>query len=111
MPLYEEPKVTPNEVCVSESDIVFERKMGDTELSYFLPSRQTGVNDMYVVYALGVRSPAHRFDCRYLHLGFRAPHTLVRRSRVNLVWAILRARHPLLSASVQMHDYDDVRFV
>lgn len=24
----------------------FERKMGDTELSYFLPSRQTGVNDM-----------------------------------------------------------------
>ena len=25
---------------------VFERKMGDTELSYFLPSRQSGVNDM-----------------------------------------------------------------
>ena len=24
----------------------YERKMGDTELSYFLPSRQSGVNDM-----------------------------------------------------------------
>ena len=45
--LYEELKVAPNEVCVSESDLIFERKMGDTELSYFLPSRQTGVNDMY----------------------------------------------------------------
>ena len=51
LPLYEELKVTPNKVCVSEGDVVFERKMGDTELSYFLPSRQTGVNDMYVLYA------------------------------------------------------------
>ena len=25
-----------------------ERKLGDTELSYFLPSRESGVNDMYV---------------------------------------------------------------
>ena len=25
---------------------VFERRMGDTELSYYLPSRQSGVNDM-----------------------------------------------------------------
>lgn len=28
--------------------LCYERKMGDTELSYFLPSRQSGVNDMYV---------------------------------------------------------------
>lgn len=25
-----------------------ERKLGDTEASYFLPSRESGVNDMYV---------------------------------------------------------------
>ncbi len=31
--------------CTS-STLRYERKMGDTELSYFLPSRQTGVNDM-----------------------------------------------------------------
>lgn len=28
--------------------MVFERRMGDTELSYYLPSRADGVNDMYV---------------------------------------------------------------
>ena len=48
---------------------------------------------------------------RYLHLGFRAPEHLMERSRVSLVWAILRVRHPLLAARVDMHDYDDVRFV
>lgn len=48
---------------------------------------------------------------RYLHLGFRAPEDLVKRSRVALVWAILRLRHPLLASRVVLHDYDDVRFV
>ena len=48
---------------------------------------------------------------RYLHLGFNAPAHLVSRPRVRSVWAILRLRHPLLSAHAQMHDYDDVRFV
>ncbi|KAI8990453.1 hypothetical protein BD414DRAFT_483694 [Trametes punicea] len=72
---------------------LYERKMGDTELSYFLPSRQTGVNDMY------------------LHLGFKAPQRVTRRARVSTVWAILRLRHPLLCARAEMHDYDDVRFI
>ncbi|KAK0465568.1 uncharacterized protein EV420DRAFT_1514945 [Desarmillaria tabescens] len=71
----------------------YERRLGDTEASYFLPSRESGVNDMY------------------LHLGFNAPTSLVRRSRVKLVWAILRVRHPLLASKVQMHDYEDIRFV
>ncbi|OBZ78702.1 hypothetical protein A0H81_01213 [Grifola frondosa] len=71
----------------------YERKMGQTELSYYLPSRQSGVNDMY------------------LHLGFRAPGQFVRRERVSAVWAILRLRHPLMCARVEMHGYDDVRFV
>ncbi|THH33423.1 hypothetical protein EUX98_g750 [Antrodiella citrinella] len=67
--------------------------MGETELSYYLPSRQTGVNDMY------------------LHLGFRGPEHLVAPARVRTVWAILRLRHPLLCTNVEMHAYDDIRFV
>ncbi|PIL31758.1 hypothetical protein GSI_06462 [Ganoderma sinense ZZ0214-1] len=77
----------------SRAGLRYERKMGDTELSYFLPSRQTGVNDMY------------------LHLGFKANASVAKRSRVCAVWAILRLRHPLLCARAEMHDYDDVRFV
>ncbi|KAG6334541.1 hypothetical protein ID866_4557 [Astraeus odoratus] len=72
---------------------VVERRMGDTELSYYLPSRGNGVNDMY------------------LHLGFNASEHLVQRPRIRLVWAILRIRHPLLASSVTMHSYDDVRFI
>ncbi|EKM61320.1 uncharacterized protein PHACADRAFT_247854 [Phanerochaete carnosa HHB-10118-sp] len=85
--------VSSNEPSKALGALFYERKMGDTELSYYLPSRQSGVNDMY------------------LHLGFNAPDHLVGHSRVRTVWAILRARHPLLSAHVQMYDYDDVRFV
>ncbi|KAF8807859.1 hypothetical protein BYT27DRAFT_7189949 [Phlegmacium glaucopus] len=70
-----------------------ERKLGDSELSYFLPSRESGVNDMY------------------LHLGFRAPSHLIGSSRISLVWAIMRVRHPLLASKVKMNSYDDVRFV
>ncbi|KAJ7597467.1 hypothetical protein C8J56DRAFT_320793 [Mycena floridula] len=70
-----------------------ERQLGDTEISYFLPSRENGVNDMY------------------LHLGLQAPPHVMERSRVTLVWAILRARHPLLASTVEMNDYNDIRFV
>lgn len=31
---------------------VYERKLGDNETSYFLPSRADGVNDMFVIAAL-----------------------------------------------------------
>ena len=45
----------------AHADAVYlERKMGDTELSYFLPSRQSGVNDMYVHVLASAGSP--RFD-------------------------------------------------
>ncbi|TFK99712.1 hypothetical protein BDV98DRAFT_570723 [Pterulicium gracile] len=71
----------------------FQRVLGDSELSYYLPSRESGVNDMY------------------LHLGFKATPKLVERSRVAMVWAILRVRHPLLASRIEMHAYDDVRFV
>ena len=50
LPLYEELKLaSPLETCEYDDAAVFERKMGDTELSYFLPSRQSGVNDMYAL--------------------------------------------------------------
>ncbi|KAJ7170025.1 hypothetical protein C8R46DRAFT_1217636 [Mycena filopes] len=70
-----------------------ERQLGETEVSYFLPSRESGVNDMY------------------LHLGFRAPAQTMERRRVRSVWATLRLKHPLLAAKVEMHDYDDIKFV
>lgn len=48
---------------------------------------------------------------RYLHLGFKASAHIVQRSRVCTVWAILRIRHPMLCARVEMRDYDDVGFM
>lgn len=48
---------------------------------------------------------------RYLHLGFKAPERVARRSRVCTAWAILRLRHPLLCARAELRDYDDVRFM
>ena len=96
----------------NQPEVRYERKMGDTELSYYLPSRANGVNDMYALpcsYAGGSLEliPVSR----YLHLGFKAPARAMERERVRVVWAILRQRHPLLAATVEMHDYDDVRFV
>ncbi|KAF9015657.1 hypothetical protein BDQ17DRAFT_1341427 [Cyathus striatus] len=80
------------ETLINRLDRV-ERLLGETETSYFLPSRQSGVNDMY------------------LHIGCSAPLHLVQRSRVRLVWAILRLRHPLLASQVEMEDYDDIKFI
>ncbi|KAK2460114.1 hypothetical protein APHAL10511_007880 [Amanita phalloides] len=73
-------------------EVCFERQLGDTELSYYLPSRGDGVNDMY------------------LRLGCRIEPSFVQRNRVCLVWAILRLCHPLLASRVRMYDYHDVRF-
>lgn len=49
----EAPAVTPTpEVSLpppsnDQPDVRYERRMGDSELSYYLPSRANGVNDMY----------------------------------------------------------------
>lgn len=40
---------------LSNPQLRYERKMGDTELSYFLPSRQSGVNDMCVRFIVSSR--------------------------------------------------------
>ncbi|TFK36994.1 hypothetical protein BDQ12DRAFT_736718 [Crucibulum laeve] len=78
-----------------ESEIVtrLERHLGDTEASYFLPSRESGVNDMY------------------LHLGCHGPIALVERPRICLIWAVLRLRHPLLASKIEMRDYNDIKFI
>ncbi|KAG1885501.1 hypothetical protein F4604DRAFT_1615682 [Suillus subluteus] len=92
----EDSEVKPqgSRYCSSLKDAWWvERPLGNSELSYFLPSRASGVNDMY------------------LHLGFVAPEHVVRRARVRMVWAILRIRHPLLASKVVMQGYDDVKFV
>jgi hypothetical protein len=38
---------TANVEGLADNRFSFERKMGHSEASYFLPSRATGVNDMY----------------------------------------------------------------
>lgn len=94
-----------------QSPACYERTLGHSEVSYYLPGRANGVNDMFVttVYRwLRLLTPP---DDRYLHLGFTSPKHLVLRARVRTVWAILRMRHPLLASKVVMRDYDDVRFV
>ncbi|KAI0275009.1 hypothetical protein BC834DRAFT_965456 [Gloeopeniophorella convolvens] len=78
---------------VAQLGVFYERKLGNSELSYYLPGRAAGVNDMY------------------LHLGFKAPERNVSWARVRAVWAVLRMRHPLLASKVAMRGYDDVRFV
>ncbi|QRW20465.1 hypothetical protein RhiXN_09440 [Rhizoctonia solani] len=70
----------------------FSRDLGCNELSYFLPSRADGVNDMY------------------LHLGFQAPPELISPQRVHAIWAVQRLRHPLLASRVNAPDASCARF-
>ncbi|EGN93129.1 hypothetical protein SERLA73DRAFT_64480 [Serpula lacrymans var. lacrymans S7.3] len=86
-------KVSATSNGKTSEPVQYERRLGESELSYYLPSRATGVNDMY------------------LHLDFRAPEHLLRHARVRMVWAILRGRHPLLASRVHMYEYNDVRFI
>ena len=88
----------------------YERQMGDSEVSYYLQSRATGVNDMYVFPPVLERTQ-FTYPDRYLHLGFKAPMHLVLRPRLRAAWAILRMRHPLLASHVVMQDYDNIKFV
>lgn len=93
---------------ISKKHLHAERKLGETEVSYFLPSRENGVNDMWVSALFGGVQPLK--SARYLHLGCRAPPCLVERQRVASVWAVMRIRHPLLGAKVRMNAYDDISF-
>lgn len=79
----------------SPESVLHRRRLGHSELSYFLPSRANGVNDMY------------------LHIGFKAPSSLLSPERVLLAWAILRARHPLLASCVKYPEskYEEAEFM
>lgn len=89
------------------------RQLGDTEASYFWPSRENGVNDMCVLPA--IFSPQSLqlgwHASRYLCVGITAPVHLFKQESTVLAWAILRLRHPLLASRVEMLSYDDVNFV
>ncbi|ORX40986.1 hypothetical protein BD324DRAFT_647886 [Kockovaella imperatae] len=69
------------------------RLLSDNELSYFLPSRADGVNDMY------------------LHHRLTAPSHLVEPDRVFYLWAYQLLRHPLLASHLRVRSYEDVSFV
>ncbi|KAJ6460966.1 hypothetical protein C8R45DRAFT_536177 [Mycena sanguinolenta] len=73
----------------------FSRKMGLNELSYYLPSRAFGLNDMFT------------------RVIFRAPPALVSPFRLQVVWAIIRVRTSLLGSTIDMAPgcYDDARFI
>ncbi|KDN45049.1 hypothetical protein RSAG8_05222, partial [Rhizoctonia solani AG-8 WAC10335] len=70
----------------------FARQLGCNELSYYLPSRADGVNDMY------------------LHLGFHAPPELITPPRVHAIWATQRLKHPLLASRIRGPDVSCARF-
>ncbi|KAJ7754603.1 hypothetical protein B0H16DRAFT_1690571 [Mycena metata] len=73
----------------------YRRTLSPNELSYFLPSRAYGLNDM----------------CN--RTAFHAPPGLISPQRVCTAWAIMRLRHSLLACRVEMAPgcYDQAEFV
>ncbi|CED82395.1 hypothetical protein [Phaffia rhodozyma] len=69
------------------------RALSSNELSYYLPSRATGVNDMYLHHRLATFEP-HRFDYQ----------------RIVVIWAILTGRHPLLDSAVRKTSQETYSF-
>ncbi|CAK5262334.1 unnamed protein product [Mycena citricolor] len=80
---------------MDRTQLVYRRELSPNELSYFLQSRATGLNDVFT------------------SIAFRAPSTLMSPVRLSIVWAIMRQRHSLLACSVEMPrgNYDDAHFV
>ncbi|KAG8734159.1 hypothetical protein FRC10_011926 [Ceratobasidium sp. 414] len=88
---------------VADNQHATTRPLGSSELSYFLPSRGDGVNDMQVIFSPRSSSSPVSLTwiyARYLHLGFRAPAHLLDPTRLATIWAIQRAKHPLLAAGL-----------
>ncbi|KZO99634.1 hypothetical protein CALVIDRAFT_354359 [Calocera viscosa TUFC12733] len=67
----------------------WQRPLGESEFAFHSFSH-TGVGDMF------------------LHLSFLAPPTLLNPQRVQLAWAALLLRHPLLLSSVHVHANDEL---
>ncbi|KAF7344430.1 hypothetical protein MSAN_01924200 [Mycena sanguinolenta] len=72
----------------------YRRTLSPNELSYFLPSRGFGLNDI----------------CNRIVI--HAPPSLVSPTRVRIAWAILRLRHSLMACRVEMQPgyYDEAHF-
>ncbi|KAF7308749.1 hypothetical protein MKEN_01074000 [Mycena kentingensis (nom. inval.)] len=62
----------------------YTRLLGPNELSYFLPSRANGLNDIFT------------------RVMFRAPPSMVTPFRLQCVWAIVRTQHSTLSSRIEM---------
>ncbi|KAJ7185367.1 hypothetical protein C8R46DRAFT_936763 [Mycena filopes] len=73
----------------------YRRNLSPNELSYFLPSRAYGLNDMCT------------------RNGIHAPPSLISPQRVCIAWAIMRLRHSLMACRIDMAAgcYDDAAFV
>ncbi|WVQ95671.1 hypothetical protein IAU59_002769 [Kwoniella sp. CBS 9459] len=69
------------------------RKLSDNEISYYLPSRADGVNDMY------------------LHHSLAAPQDKMSPTRILHLWAYQILRHPLLASQIDFRGYEDISFV
>ncbi|KAF7367012.1 hypothetical protein MSAN_00960300 [Mycena sanguinolenta] len=72
----------------------YRRNLSPNELSYFLPSRAYGLNDL--------------INRMVIH----APPSLISPLRVRIAWAIIRLRHSLLACRVEMAPgcYDEAQF-
>ncbi|KAJ6605082.1 hypothetical protein B0H10DRAFT_2195551 [Mycena sp. CBHHK59/15] len=90
-----DPRNDPRNVEMTYSDRPYWQNLSQNELSYFLPSRADGLNDMCICAT------------------FRASPTLVSPFRLRIVWAIMRLRHTLLACQIEMRPgrYDDARFI
>ncbi|KAF7309740.1 hypothetical protein MIND_00345800 [Mycena indigotica] len=79
---------------VAPTFATYRRALSPNELSYFLPSRAYGLNDMFI------------------RITLRAPPNLITPHRLHIIWAILRLRHSLMASRVEMKPgaYDDAHF-
>nr|GAT59099.1 predicted protein [Mycena chlorophos] len=84
MPTLQTNPAVNNELPVQAQLQTFRRKLSPNELSYFLPSRANGANDMFLLGTIHARE------------------VLVTSHRLQIVWAIVRLRHPLMACRVQM---------
>ncbi|ESK89226.1 hypothetical protein Moror_5174 [Moniliophthora roreri MCA 2997] len=64
----------------------YRRPLGNSEIAYYYPSLQNGLNDMF------------------LHIAFRANKMIMDPERVVRAWAVIRSRHPLLMSKVIDND-------
>ncbi|KAF7320980.1 hypothetical protein HMN09_00184800 [Mycena chlorophos] len=95
MPALQTHPAVNDDVPVQAQLPTFRRKLSPNELSYFLPSRANGANDMFLLGTI------------------HAPEVLVTSHRLQIVWAIVRLRHPLMACRVQMElgRYDSAEFI